>query len=299
MNDQKIVRFSIIIPTFNRAELLNKLLLSLNNQTYKFFEIIICDDGSTDNTKEIVNNHKTNFEITYVYQENTGGPATPRNIGISLAKFDWLCFLDSDDDWSQNKLERLREYILCNKYDIYCHKVSMVDIYNKVIRIAGSYKRGFLLNDFNSLVYNGNQVVNSSLCIRKSIISEQLMYDTSPIYKGIEDYIFILKLTYSGFSIMPISENLGFYRLHDSNISLDKKAELDKHKLYFSECTFNNINISKLNALFSYTELLASDENNLIKFGKYLNICFHQSTFEIKIKSFLKMITALVRISQK
>ena len=299
MNDQIIVRFSIIIPTFNRAELLNKLLLSLNNQTYKFFEIIICDDGSTDNTREIVNNHKSNLDITYVCQQNTGGPATPRNIGISIAKFDWLCFLDSDDDWSQNKLARLREYILCNKYDIYCHRVSMVDINNNVIRIAGRYKKGFLLDDFNSLVYNGNQVVNSSLCVRKSIISEQLLYDTSPIYKGIEDYIFILKLTYSGFSIMPISENLGFYRLHDSNISIDKKSELDKHKLYFSECTFNNIDISKLNALFSYTELLVSNEKDIIKFSKYLNICFSHSTIEIKIKSFVKTLGALLRVFKK
>jgi hypothetical protein len=98
---------------------------------------------------------------------------------------------------------------------------------------------------------------------------------------------------------MPIPENLGFYRLHDSNISIDKKSELDKHKLYFSECTFINIDISKLNALFSYTELLVSNEKSIIKFSKYLNICFSHTTIEIKIKSFVKMLRALSRVFKK
>src|SRR5680860_1084245 len=107
--------FSVIIPTYNRAKDIDQCLSSLLAQTYKNFEVIVCDDGSTDNTKDIVESYKDRLNIRYDWSENWGGPARPRNRGIKLSQADWICFLDSDDWWCPNKLEECVKYL--DNYD--------------------------------------------------------------------------------------------------------------------------------------------------------------------------------------
>ena len=92
---------SIIIPTFNRAKFLIKAIESVLLQTYQGFELIVIDDGSTDNTYEVVSEFKNN--IVYIKQENRGA-ATARNTGIKRARNKFLAFLDSDDCWDKKKL---------------------------------------------------------------------------------------------------------------------------------------------------------------------------------------------------
>jgi glycosyltransferase involved in cell wall biosynthesis len=94
---------SIIIPTFNRAEVLSKAIESVLHQTYTNTEIIIVDDGSTDNTQQILN--RFNNRILVFSQENKGASAA-RNRGIQQSRGDIIAFLDSDDLWSPIKLER-------------------------------------------------------------------------------------------------------------------------------------------------------------------------------------------------
>ena len=92
---------SVIIPTFNRADFLKKAIESVLSQTYQGFELIIVDDGSTDDTYEIVSEFKNN--VVYIKQENRGAAAA-RNTGIRRAKNKFLAFLDSDDRWDKEKL---------------------------------------------------------------------------------------------------------------------------------------------------------------------------------------------------
>ncbi len=95
------MKISVIIPTFNRAEHLPKAIRSVLDQTIKADEIIVVDDGSNDNTKNILQD----YPIKYFYQKNKG-VSSARNKGIELAANDWICFLDSDDIWECNKLEK-------------------------------------------------------------------------------------------------------------------------------------------------------------------------------------------------
>jgi len=92
---------SVIIPAFNRANFLKKAIESVLSQTYQGFELIVVDDGSTDNTYEIVSEFKNN--IVYINQKNRG-VAAARNTGIRRAKNKFLAFLDSDDCWDKEKL---------------------------------------------------------------------------------------------------------------------------------------------------------------------------------------------------
>jgi glycosyltransferase involved in cell wall biosynthesis len=94
-------KVSVIIPTYNRAEYVTQAIDSVLAQTYTDYEIIVVDDGSTDNTKEILLPYMD--RIRYIYQENAGASAA-RNRGIKAAKRDWVAFLDSDDEWLPGKL---------------------------------------------------------------------------------------------------------------------------------------------------------------------------------------------------
>ncbi len=96
-----MVSVSVIIPTYNRKERLEKAVRSVLGQKDVPFELIIIDDGSTDGTAEMVQN---NFpQARYLYQSNQG-PSTARNRGIEIASGEWIAFLDSDDEWMPAKL---------------------------------------------------------------------------------------------------------------------------------------------------------------------------------------------------
>lgn len=117
------MKYSVIIPTYNRAKLLNKCLRSLAEQTFRDFEVLVCDDGSRDNSKDIVDSYKDRLNIQYLWEENWGGPARPRNRGIQASKGEWICFLDSDDWWESTKLEECLSYL--NDYDVIYHNLQV------------------------------------------------------------------------------------------------------------------------------------------------------------------------------
>ncbi|MCK4325602.1 glycosyltransferase family 2 protein [bacterium] len=96
---------SVIVPTYNREHLIGSAIQSVLNQTYQDFEIIIVDDGSTDNTEEVVKSFNDE-RIQYIrHRENWGAPAA-RNTGIRVARGEYIAFQDSDDEWLPEKLEK-------------------------------------------------------------------------------------------------------------------------------------------------------------------------------------------------
>ena len=95
------MNISVVIPTYNRYEFLKRALNSVYAQTYTPVEVIVIDDGSTDNTANI---QKDFPAIKYIYQENSG-VSSARNTGIKNSTYEWIAFLDSDDTWHENKLQ--------------------------------------------------------------------------------------------------------------------------------------------------------------------------------------------------
>ena len=104
--------FSIIIPTYNRAHLLPKAIESVVGQSFTDWELIIVDDGSTDNTQETISSIEDD-RIRYIYQENSERSAA-RNNGINNSTGKWICFLDSDDYYLKNHLETFYNAIKLN-----------------------------------------------------------------------------------------------------------------------------------------------------------------------------------------
>lgn len=104
--------FSIIIPTYNRAAFITRTIESALQQTYPYFEIIVVDDGSTDNTEEVVKSIQTD-KISY-YRKTNGERGAARNYGINQSKGEYITFLDSDDllyeNYLKNALESIHQY---------------------------------------------------------------------------------------------------------------------------------------------------------------------------------------------
>ncbi len=110
------MNISLIIPTYNRKELLIRAIKSALNQAYKPFEIIVVDDGSKDETKEALKN----YPVKYIYQTNQGVSAA-RNRGIKESRGEWVAFLDSDDEWAREKLQKQVEFHNSNKNILFSH----------------------------------------------------------------------------------------------------------------------------------------------------------------------------------
>ena len=106
--------FSIIIPTYNREEYISTAIQSIKNQSFKNWELIIIDDGSTDNTQGIVQEYLSDSRVRYFYQKNQERSAS-RNNGIKHSNGNWICFLDSDDYYHETHLQRFKDLIDKNK----------------------------------------------------------------------------------------------------------------------------------------------------------------------------------------
>ncbi len=112
------MKISVIIPSWNRATRLAAALDSVRAQSLAPHEIIVVDDGSTDNTRELLSRHYP--EVRYLYQQNNG-VSSARNTGIMAASGDWIALLDSDDRWEPLKLERQQQAIQAQPGYRLCH----------------------------------------------------------------------------------------------------------------------------------------------------------------------------------
>ena len=209
--------FSVIIPTYNSASYILNTINSVLTQTFKNFELIIVDDGSTDNTMDIILSINDQ-RIIYKKIENFGGPSKPRNIGIGLAKSDWICFLDSDDTFFPNKLEICYKNIN-DKIDLIYHDMKIVGSYflpNYLSSIKARQLKEPVLKD---LLLKGNCITNSSVVVRKKILNRVGNINESKNMIASEDFNTWLKISTISQNFLHIPELLGEYLEHNNGIS--------------------------------------------------------------------------------
>jgi glycosyltransferase involved in cell wall biosynthesis len=128
---------SVIIPTYNRAKTICRSVDSVINQTYEDIEIIVVDDGSTDDTASILLQYGKKIRV--IYQSNTG-PSTARNIGAASANGEIIAFLDSDDTWMPEKIERQLKLMLANGNKVSCCICNAQTISNGIITMTSFEK---------------------------------------------------------------------------------------------------------------------------------------------------------------
>ena len=123
---------SIIKPAFNASKTIFESINSVQSQTYQNLEMIIIDDGSTDNTKDIITPFLSDYRIKYLRQLNSG-PSIARNYGINNAKGKYLAFLDSDDIWNSEKLKNQLEIFKKSNFGLVCSNMAIIDENKNII----------------------------------------------------------------------------------------------------------------------------------------------------------------------
>lgn len=174
---------SIIIPTYNRAQTLKRSISSVVEQTADTWELIIVDDGSTDNTRDLVSPYLIDSRIKYIAQENTG-VSTARNAGAALANGDYLIFLDSDDIIYPHLINFLIG-ISIYQYDIVCWQVvKIIDGCQKIWKPRKQEK-----------MYNGiiASFLAGSVCYNKELFHRVGGYD--PTFNFGENYELGLRIS--------------------------------------------------------------------------------------------------------
>ena len=186
------IEISVIIPTFNRGKLIANSIKSVLNQTIKNLEIIIVDDGSTDNTKEVIDKFQDR-RIKYIKLDKNQGASNARNIGIKAAKGRYISFQDSDDIFYPNKLEIQLNNIINKKSDLDFCKINVLynSTYNYLVPSTIREKRFESGDFFTELISNGNFISTQSILVKKSFMKEFLFDQNMP---RLQDYDVILRM---------------------------------------------------------------------------------------------------------
>jgi len=211
---------SVIMPTYNHAEFIGESVESVLTQTYKNWELIIIDNYSIDNTEEIVKHYiSENKPIKYRKFSNKGVIAKSRNLGILESKGKYIAFLDSDDIWLRNKLEK-QIILMESKKDIALSYV----LFSQLLEdgtIKGEYPKpndrykGYI---FNSL-YRNPIIANSGVMLRRDIFSEFGLIDEDPKLVACEDFDMWLRISRKRPVDCVDHGPLLFYRVQQRNIS--------------------------------------------------------------------------------
>ena len=184
-------KISVIIPTYNREKLIGNSIKSVLNQTYKNLEIIVVDDGSTDNTKVVVDKIKDS-RIKYIKLiKNTGG-SNARNVGILNAKGKYISFQDSDDIYYPDKLETQLKNIINKKTDLDFCKIK-VAFKNSYLFFPNNMQEKSISNNniFNELISKGNFISTQAILVEKNFV-KKFLFD--PFIPRLQDYDLILRM---------------------------------------------------------------------------------------------------------
>ena len=221
---------SVIIPCFNYGKFLAEAVESVINQTFKDFEIIIVNDGSNDNSKEVaedlVNKYRNDLQIRLINQLNSGQPAITRNNGIKEAKGDYILCLDADDKIAPTMLEK---------------SMSVLEAFPD-LGVAYTHRQDFdgsgqlvKASEYNFELLKRQNILSVCSLFRKKVWEEVGGYRTN--VKGLEDWDFWIALGAKGYFGKLIPEPLFFYRRHDTGVFQEAlKGEKEK----FAQIILNN-----------------------------------------------------------
>ena len=232
-----MIEFSIVIINFNYERFLKDCLLSCINQNIKEnYEIILVDDGSTDNSLSIANNFKCKYFS--IYRTKNLGIEKAANLGFKKAKGLYITRVDSDDKLKKNYLFKMKQEITKRKNKNKVFFYSNYDIINENDKLLS--KKKLPLFSKEEIFERGDFLATGTLIPKKIFVK---LGGYSTIYKnsGLENYDFILRFIKSSYIGYRVNQNLFFLRHHNKNLSLVKKKNIRS----FGQNLFNKLKIGK------------------------------------------------------
>lgn len=215
-------KVSVVIPTYNRPEFLSSAITSVLNQTFQDFEIIVVDDGSRNNTPEVVN-RLNNKKIKYIRNEINKGEAGARNTGIMNSDSEYIAFLDDDDEWLPEKLALQVELLKNNPIKVGAVYTGYVEIdvtSQKVLWKMVPVKKGDIYKDMFIKNYVG---IPSTVVARRECFEKVGLFDESVVYPT--DYDMWIRIS-KEFYFEYIKEPLVKYHIHKNTISSNSEIRI-------------------------------------------------------------------------
>ncbi len=212
---------SILLPTYNGEKFIKESIDSILNQTFTEWELLIAFNGTTDNSKKIVNEYDDSRIRIFDYGDDKGKAKTLNKLLLN-AKYNWIALQDDDDVWLEKKLEKQLKYI--NHYDIIGTKISYIDEnlnFKGTPNLSTKHK-----NIVKRSLSGDNQIANTSAIFKKIDALEINGWNTS--IDGIEDFDFWLRLIKNNKKTVNLSEKLVLHRIHANSNFNTKKYDISK-----------------------------------------------------------------------
>ena len=203
---------SIIMPSWNTGRFIAESIDSVLKQTYTNWELLIVDDCSTDNTDEIITSYKDN-RIKYFKNEHNSGAALTRNKAMREAQGEWIAFLDSDDLWNPEKLEKQINFMKENGYVFSYHDFEKIDEESKPLNVYVTGPEVVTKKEMYKYGYPG--------CLTFMYSTRAMGLVQIKDIKKNNDYAILLKLCKIADCYL-LKENLARYRIRKKSISHDK-----------------------------------------------------------------------------
>jgi glycosyltransferase involved in cell wall biosynthesis len=290
--------FSIVLPTYNRAHMLPMAIDSVLSQTFTDWELLIVDDGSTDDTKKTVEDY-ADQRIKYFYQKNQERSAA-RNNGIEQANGEYICFLDSDDYYLPEKLEKLYEHIVrfSEKEALFYDGVQIETNGKRTISTLPDITEFSSFSDFLIL----NSLFSQQVCIPKEIVQKNKYNPDIRIGEDVELWLRIA--SHYKFIHVSDSNNTVIVEHDDRSVNLRKyNSAVEQLKLYryvFNEGHPGNVISSTLKK-----KMISESMFNIAKYYMYNNFKFKalrwtlraslRSTENSRLKHFMYCISSLLK----
>lgn len=220
-------RISVVIPVYNRSWELHRALESLARQTVRDFEVVVCDDGSTEDIRAVLAPFENKIDLRYQRIENSGGPARPRNIAIGLARGEWIAFLDSDDWWDDARLAVVGA-ALSDEVDFLYHPLRVVTAPGLIRTAERRTVIGDPLRDeaLRHLAMYGNPVPNSAAVVRRHLLVQigGICEDRAIVAEDFDTWLCLIE---AGARIRFLSQVLGCYWVGEDGISAFSRRQID------------------------------------------------------------------------
>ena len=287
IKEKKEFKVSVVIPTYNRIAYLGRAITSVLKQSYPVNEIIVIDNGSTDQTLSFI---KKNFTRIKIITEKKRGVSFARNLGIKNCKYNWIAFLDSDDEWITDKIEK--QFVLLKESNFKYQFIHTNEIWIKNGILKNQKKKhlkkgGYIFEDCLDIC----KISPSSVLIKKELFDRYGLFDNK--FKVCEDYELWLRIASKikiGYLDKPLIKKYGGHKDQLSNkywgIDRYRVKALEKvlindnlkgqQKLKVLEYLLNKINIILLGAI---------NRNNKRIFNMYIKKKFLWLNYNYNVKN--------------
>ena len=243
-----MARVSVVIPTYNRAAYISEAIQSVLDQTYSDFEMIIVDDGSTDNTREIVGSFDDS-RIKYIYQKNQRLPAA-RNTGTNASSGEYITFLDSDDILMENAVKKGVQILDEHPEVAFSYTPNYsIDERGQIIGLQKKGQKHSWVREgtaqIREFLIDGHHIGVCATMMRRSYLYEVGLWDTT-YTDGSEDFNMLMRLARK-YRVAYINESAGKVRVHQSSMTGTRDLnELEKTNSRIFESIFQDPEVGHL-----------------------------------------------------